>query len=65
MFDLPMKIDNQTISLAVYYLRRVIPAGQYEQDELLGVIKCLQQAGQNQHACSTDSTRSYSLAGNT
>jgi len=57
-----MKIDPSTIALAVYYLRRVTPAGQYEQDELFSVINSLQQAGQSLLACSKDSSRSYSSA---
>lgn len=57
MVDLPMKIDRNTIALALHYLKRVTPAGHFEQEQLFQVINRLQTADQMTYSYSKDSSR--------
>lgn len=57
MVDLPMKIDRSTISLALHYLKRVTPAGHFEQEQLYQVISRLHAADQTTYSYSKDATR--------
>jgi hypothetical protein len=54
----PMTVDRTTLFMAVHFLKRVIPAGHVEQDELFRVINRLQLAGQSQRPSATDSNHS-------
>lgn len=60
-----MTVDPNAVSLAVHFLKRVIPMGHAEQDQLYWTINRLQRAGQSQQSFATDSSHSDSGPTNT